>query len=75
MRCSLFKFTLCLNSALLFWKLLVLELLLDKSENFMCSLPAFLVKIVLLLDALQLLMLFVGTLICLEPKLLLLMIS
>jgi hypothetical protein len=34
----LFKFALALNSALLFWKLLVFEFLLGISENFLCSL-------------------------------------
>jgi hypothetical protein len=68
MHCSLFKFTLALNSALLFWKLFVFELLLGIIKNFLCSMSALLAKIVLLLDARQTLMSFVGKLTYLEPK-------
>jgi hypothetical protein len=68
MHCFLFKFTLVLNSALLFWKLLVFESLLGISETYLCSISAPQVKIVPLLDALQLLMLFVGMLTYLGPK-------
>jgi hypothetical protein len=65
----LFKLTLILNSVHLFWKLVVFEFLLGVSVTFLCSLSALKVKIVPLQDALQLLMLFVGTLAYLEPKL------
>jgi hypothetical protein len=58
MHCSLLKFN---ASALLFWKLLVFEFLFGISETFLRSRSAFLVKINLLLDTLQLLMLIVGT--------------
>jgi hypothetical protein len=74
MHCSLFKFALALNSDLLFWKLLVFKFLLRISENFLYSMSAILVKIVLLLDALQLIMLFAGTLTYLEANLFLLII-
>jgi hypothetical protein len=66
--CALFKFTLAL------WKLLILEFLLGMSETFLCPVSAFQGKIVLLLDALQLLMLFVVTLAYLERKLFFLVI-
>jgi hypothetical protein len=46
----------------------VFEFLLDKSENFPCSVSALLVKTVLQLDELQLLILFIGTLTYLEPR-------
>jgi hypothetical protein len=61
MHCSLLRFTVALNYALMFWKLLVLEILLglSETETFLCSMTALLVKIVLLLVALQLLMLLV----------------
>jgi hypothetical protein len=72
MHCSLFTFTLALNS-ILFWKLLVFEFLLGISENFPCSLSAVLANIVLL-DALHLPMLFVETLTYLKTKLFLLII-
>lgn len=62
MHCSLLNFTLILNFALLFWKVLAFELVLGISECFLCSMSALPVKIVLL-DALQLLMLFSWTLI------------
>jgi hypothetical protein len=58
----LLKSTLVLNSALLFWKLLVSEFLLGISETLYCSMSALHVKIVPLLDVHQLLMLFAGTL-------------
>lgn len=64
---SLFKFIFVLNSVI-FWKLFVLAFLFGASENFPCSVPVLLVKIVLL-DALQLLMLFVRMLACLKTKL------
>jgi hypothetical protein len=63
----LFKFTLVLNSVL-FWKLLVFEFLLGVSETFLCMVSALQVKSVPVLDALHLLM-FVGMLMYLEPKL------
>jgi hypothetical protein len=62
----LFQVYLGSNSVPLFWKLLVLEFLLGTSENFLCSDSAPQVKIVPLLDALQLLFLFAETLTCLE---------
>jgi hypothetical protein len=55
MHCSLFKFTLVLNSVLLFRKLLVFEFLFDIMETSRCSLSAVKVKIGPLLDVLQLL--------------------
>jgi hypothetical protein len=58
---SLRKFTVGLNFALLFWKLLVFGFLLVISETSLCSVSVLLVIIVLLLDALQQLMLFVET--------------
>jgi hypothetical protein len=54
--------------------ILYLFLLLGISETFLCSVSALLVKIALVLGALQLLMLFVETLKYLEPKLFLLII-
>jgi hypothetical protein len=63
MRCYLLKFTVVLNSVLLFWKLLAFEFLLGTSETLLCSVSA------PLLDALQLLMLFAGILTYLEPNL------
>jgi hypothetical protein len=68
MFCLLFKFTLALNSALPFWKLLVSEFLLGISETLLRSTSAPQVKIV------SLLMLFVGTLTYVEPKLFFLII-
>jgi hypothetical protein len=68
MLCALFKFTLVLNSVL-FWRLLIFEFLLIY-QNYLCSISA-VVKTVLL-DALQLQMLSVGTLTYLEPKMFLL---
>jgi hypothetical protein len=56
MHSYLLKFTLVLNSALLFWKLLVSEFLLGISETLLCSVSAPHVKIVPLLDVRQLLM-------------------
>jgi hypothetical protein len=67
MFCFLFKFTLVLNSALPFWKLLVSEFLLGMSETLQCSVSADHVKIVPLLDVQQLLMLFAGMLTYSEP--------
>jgi hypothetical protein len=61
MHSSLLKFIVGLNFALLFWKLLVFGFLFDILETFLCLVSVLLVKIVLLLDALQRLMLFVGT--------------
>jgi hypothetical protein len=63
------KFTLALNSVLLFWKLLIFEFLLSMSENILDSMSALQVKIVLFLDVFQVLMLFVRVLMYLEPKL------
>jgi hypothetical protein len=71
---TLFKFTLVLNSALLFLKLLALEILLGMSETFLCSMSALSVKIIRLTDALQPLTSFVGTLTFLKQKLFLLII-
>jgi hypothetical protein len=68
-RCFLLKFTVVLNSALLFWKLLAFEFLLGTSETFLCSVSAPQADIVPLLDVLQLLMLFAGILTYLEPNL------
>jgi hypothetical protein len=67
MLCFLFKFTLVLNSALLFWKLLASEFLLGISETLHCSVSAPHVKFVPLLDVRQLLMLFAGTSTYSEP--------
>jgi hypothetical protein len=73
MHSSSFKLTVALNSALLFWKPLVFEFLLGISGISLCSMsvcsPG---KTVLLLDALQLLVLFAGTHVYLEEKLCLL---
>jgi hypothetical protein len=63
----LFRFTLVLN-CVLFWKLLVFEFLLGISETLFCSMSAPHVKIVPLLDVLQLLMLFAGALRYSAPK-------
>jgi hypothetical protein len=68
MHCFLFKFTLALTSVLLFWKLLVFEFLLGIPETLLCSMSAPQVNIVPLVDALQLLMLFAGSLTYSEPK-------
>jgi hypothetical protein len=63
MHCSFVKFILVLSSFLLFWKLLgMLEVLL-------CSISASQIKIVPLLDALQLLIVFAGALTYLKPEL------
>jgi hypothetical protein len=71
----LFKFTSVLNSAFLVWKMLVFEFLLGMSENLLFSMSALQVQIVLFfLEELQLLMLIVGTVTYLEPKLFLLTI-
>jgi hypothetical protein len=70
---SLFCFSFALNTVILFWKLLVFEFLLYTSQNFLCSISALRVNnTVFLPDALQLLILFVGTLTYLEPTMLLL---
>jgi hypothetical protein len=69
MRCFLLKFTVVLNRVLLFWKLLAFEFLLGTSETLLCSVSAPQADIVLLLDVLQLLMLFAGILTYLEPNL------
>jgi hypothetical protein len=55
--------TLALNSVLLFRKLSVCKFILCISETLLCSTSAR-VEIVLLLDALQLLVLFIETLTC-----------
>jgi hypothetical protein len=68
MHCFLFKFTVALNSVLLFWKLLVFEFPLGISETLLCSMSAPQVKIVPLLHAYHPLMFFAGTLTYLEPK-------
>jgi hypothetical protein len=57
MHCSLFKFTLVLNTVLLLWKLFSSPALYV--QRFSVPVSAVEVKIVLLLDALQLLKLFV----------------
>jgi hypothetical protein len=62
MHSPLCKFTLVLNSASMFWKLLVFEFLLSVFETFLCSMFALLATIFSLLNALQLLLLFGGTL-------------
>jgi hypothetical protein len=69
MQCSLFKFTVALNSVHLFWKLLAFKFLLCISETFLSSMSSPPVKIVLLLDELQLLILSVANLKHLGPKL------
>jgi hypothetical protein len=61
MRSSLLKFFVVLYIALLHWKLLAFGFLFDVPETFPYSVFALLVKIVLLLDALQQLMQFAGT--------------
>jgi hypothetical protein len=66
MHFSLSKYTLILNSVLLFWKLLVFVPLLGTSETFLCSMFVLILNPVLLLDALQLLMLSAWILISLE---------
>jgi hypothetical protein len=48
--------------------MLVFEFLVGLAETFLCSASAPLVKIVLLLDALRLLLLSVGSLMCQEAK-------
>jgi hypothetical protein len=68
MHYSLLKFTFVLNFVLIYWKLLIFEFLLGIRETFLCSMAAVEVKIVHLLDVLQLLMLFAGTLTYLEPE-------
>jgi hypothetical protein len=62
MHSFLFKFTLVLNSVLLFWKLLVFEFLVGISDTLIYSMPVPHVKIVPLLDVHQLLMLFAAAL-------------
>jgi hypothetical protein len=62
------KYTVVLNSALPFWKLLVSEFLLGISETLHCSMSALQVKTVPLLDAHQLLMLFARRLMYSEPE-------
>jgi hypothetical protein len=49
MHCSKLKFTVALNSALLFWRLLVFEFLLNISDAFLYSMFALLVNTVHLL--------------------------
>jgi hypothetical protein len=74
MHCSLFKFTLAVNSPRLFWKVLIFKFLPSTSETLLCSTLAPQVKIIPLLDAFQLLMLFAGTLTYLESELFFLII-
>jgi hypothetical protein len=69
LHCSLFKFALFLNSVLVFWKLLIFEFLLGISETSLCSTSVPKVKIVPLLDVLQLPMLFARMFTYLETKL------
>jgi hypothetical protein len=57
-----------LNCVLLFWELLVFQFLLGISETLLGSLSALHDKVIPLLDVYQLLMLFAGTLMYLEPK-------
>jgi hypothetical protein len=68
MHSFLLNSTLVLNSAIPFWKLLVSEFLLGISETLHCPMSTLQVKIVPLLDAHQLLMLFAGTLTYSEPE-------
>jgi hypothetical protein len=56
-----------------FWKLLILEILLGVSETLHCSVSAFQEIIAFLLDALELVIIFATTVMCLEPKSILLM--
>jgi hypothetical protein len=67
--CPLFKFILFLHSAVRFWKLLVFEILLYISTNFLYSMFTTLIKVILLLNALHLLMSFIRTPTYLENKL------
>jgi hypothetical protein len=60
------KFILILNSDLLFYKLLVFDLV--RIREFLCLISAPLVQIILLLDVLQLLVLFIGVVGYFEPK-------
>jgi hypothetical protein len=62
------KTTLALNSALLFVKQLVVESSLCVSQTFLLLLPARIVKIVRLLEAFQMVILFGLTLRCLEHE-------
>jgi hypothetical protein len=71
----LFKCTFVLYSVLLFWKLLAFVFLSDLSETLLCPLTAPQSKTVPLLNAQQLLMLFVGTLTYFKQKLLFLLIK
>jgi hypothetical protein len=66
--CGTFKVTLDSNSMLLFLKLFFFEFMLGISEIFLYSMSYLLAKITLMLDDTQLLMLFTGTLMYLEPK-------
>jgi hypothetical protein len=68
MHSFLIKSILVINSALLFWKLLVSEFLLGISETLHCSMSAPPVKIVHLLDVHQLPMLFAEMLTYLVPE-------
>jgi hypothetical protein len=68
MQSSFFKFTLVLSSVL-FLEHLGFKFLLGISEAFVCRMPALKVKVVFLLVAIQLLMLFAGALTYLEPEL------
>jgi hypothetical protein len=61
-------YDVCFNSALSFRKLMFLEFLLSVSQTFVRPMSALQEKIFLLLDALQLLMLFVSSLTYLESK-------
>jgi hypothetical protein len=65
---SLFNFAFALKSFLLFWKLLAFKFLLRTSVTLLSSISVPVVKIVFLLDALQLLMLFPKTLTSLEAR-------
>jgi hypothetical protein len=67
MHCYLINFTYLLSSVLLFRKLLFFEFFLDMSER-VAPVSNFQVKMFLLVDALQLLTLFVRMLMCFERK-------
>jgi hypothetical protein len=65
---SSLKFTLALNSDLMFWKMLVFESFCGISETVLRSMSTVLVKLVVLLNAFELLMLFIGEMTYLESN-------
>jgi hypothetical protein len=67
MHCTLLRLIVSLNSALPFWKLLVFEIQFGMSYSFLCSISSLEARIVVI-DALQLLMYFVGLLMYLKKK-------